>query len=217
LTAKAQSVRGKMDRSGTRAGSPRSAARGPGVAGLARRDGEGARARPRQGRARGWSSGGGPRFRRHGWRTGCGVRVALGQQLPEAVLHTAAGGRRASRALAPRGRKPFPAPGAGSPDRLAQARLQLGKQRLGWPNGFEEDLREQSYASWPAALEAMRDESGLTTRSDTALAAAGGETLIEVAGKRGTGARPCGCRRTRGNEVRRQEPRRRDDGNLVAT
>ena len=60
---------------------------------------------------------------------GAAGQVSLGQQLPVAVLHHAAGDAERTGQL-PRGRQPFPGAEPAAPDRLAQARLQLGAQRL---------------------------------------------------------------------------------------
>ena len=64
-----------------------------------------------------------------GGGSGVAGQVALGQQLPVAVLHHAAGDAELTRQL-PRGRQPFPGAEPAAPDRLAQARLQLAAQRL---------------------------------------------------------------------------------------
>ena len=60
---------------------------------------------------------------------GAAGQVALGQQLPVAVLHHAAGDAERTGQL-PGGRQPFPGAQPAAPDRLAQAGLQLGAQRL---------------------------------------------------------------------------------------
>ena len=125
LMAQAQSVRGKLDRSGTPGW--KSAISG-GSGGWRPGEGAGGEDHGRAGHglvtgvlaADAGDPGGGP---------GAAGQVSLGQQLPVAVLHHAAGDAELTRQL-PRGRQPFPGAEPAAPDRLAQARLQLGAQRL---------------------------------------------------------------------------------------